>query len=395
MLKSYDKPDTTLTGSHRTTDLRNGSTRSYLTQQFLSKRVQGTHAATETPNFYKKLRESEESGGLLPLQGYLRRDYTYDASLLKATGVGVESGIPVSRIWDNWDGPGPKLGSGALPPNCPGWDSINTDALLVAAMADIQPDLDALTTALETGRTIDMVLNARKTAVELVKAFRMRNPRKAMRSLAYWKRAGKALANAELEWRYGWRLLLYDIETITRVINKPLRGYIVTGQSGETVRDNGRWQVGPNNYTSASVTWIHDWRLDVSFRARAVAKYDYVTSNAVAVPWQTGWEMIPYSFVADWFVNVSDTMKAWMVQQCTNAIVTSLSRKVSWSCDGQLLYTNGAPGNTASGGATSREQLVQLERLPAAIPKLTPSINVQLTAPRIIDTAALLAQRIL
>jgi hypothetical protein len=122
------------------------------------------------------------------------------------------------------------------------------------------------------------------------------------------------------------------------------------------------------------------------------------TMNFVADPAISAWESVPFSFVADWFVNIGDVLGAWTVVRSLSRLYTSLGSK------GDLVIRGSVPAVTAgsnsqyigqSGSALSREWYNVRDRIPGYVPYLIPSIAVNLTSKRIADAAALLSKRIL
>jgi hypothetical protein len=265
------------------------------------------------------------------------------------------------------------------------WSGVNTDALLIAAMADMLPDLDALTTALEARQTIDMVVHARRDAKALI--------REALRGGFH---TVKAASDAWLAWRYGWQQLVRDIQNVHELLLRPIQSLVVEGRSGESFSDSNTveqpflWSTSEGFYY-----WIVN--SDISVRANAVGVLRGETLNLIANPAISFWETIPYSFVADWFVNVGDVLAAWKVRTSMSRLYLSLGSKVTITVRGGVTVTGPGldPKSSASFDASSEERYTSLERVPASAPSLVPSIDVNLTSQRITDAAALLSKRIL
>jgi hypothetical protein len=272
--------------------------------------------------------------------------------------------------------------------SCPGItvpDNIDYDTLLTSAFADIIPDLDALTSAIEARETINMVISARRTAKELI--------HEALRG---GKHTVKAAANAWLAWRYGWEQLGRDVKNVYDLMLNPY-SLVIEGRAGESYTDSATF-VSTETYGSAAWESTHDVTLDASFRANVVGILKGETLNVLADPAISLWETIPYSFVADWFVNVGDVLGAWKVRNSLQRYYTSIGSKMTFEVSGQKSATG--PGNDSrfsshSGSASSQETLTVLYRRPGYTPTLVPSFNVNLTSKRLLDAAALLSKRIL
>lgn len=340
----------------------------------------GSLSRVETQDYHKR----QKAGELLPLNAYTRWDYRNDRPFLpyqieccafsgyRSIGGCERQNTTASRTLCPDD---PSFTSPVS------WDGIDTNALVIAAMADVLPGLDALTTAVESKQTWDMIKNVRRDAKDLISE-----------ALRGGKHTVKAASDAWLAWRYGWQQLGYDCKNIADFVKRPLTGLRVTGQSGES----SSWSDESSGMISASTHAIDtyedrvDW--DISYRARVVAQYRLDTLNYVADVPLTLWEKIPYSFVADWFVNIGDVLAAWKLRRVTSGIVCSVGTRSM--AERLHTYHRSSAGCTVNFAAPYRETLEMKTRVPHGIPNLIPSINVNLTGPRITDVAALLAKRI-
>lgn len=343
---------------------------------------EGRMASKNTPNYWRLVKE----GKMLPLNHYDRWDYIASAGNRTASywWTGSCKGVPcpvtatysgltyLNQLYPNpaWDRPNFLGGS-------PDWD-----ALLIAAQADMLPSLDALTTAIEARKTVDMVLHARRTAKDLIRE-----------ALKGGKHTAKAAADAWLQWRYGWEQLGRDVKNVYELILNPYQ-LVVEGRAGvsipysTTTIESGAW--GP-----CVTSLTREITADNSYRANCIGILKGETLNALADPAISLWETIPYSFVIDWFVNVGDVLGAWKVRNSLARSYSSIGAKVEVTVltteDG--FYETSTEGRQTNGNC--REVYTSRFRLPGWNPSLVPSFNVNLTSKRIIDAAALLSKRIL
>jgi len=379
--RTFDKPDQTVPLTREAYTYCGHSSPAVTYGNGLVRRERGSYTGVSTPHYYKKVKRGE----LLPLNAYRRWDYLGAAAPGNVTASGCScSGGKFSVTYTNAGIPGYHLWAGnkpVLPSNF--WEGVDSDALIAAAMADILPDLDALTTAVEAKKTIMMVVNARKDAKRLI--------REALRG---GKHTVKAASDAWLAWRYGWEQLGYDILNVASLIKEPFRGLILTGQSGKSTKtsSSGSGVI----YTGSDFVRGENWTIyhDFSHRARVLCRWKGQTVNALIDPLVTIWETIPYSWVADWFVNVGDILAAWDVSLRTEQLRASLGVQYTGTSTAEYWVTP-ADCTSVSGSGTTTETILYRERIPASIPSLVPSFTVRLTSERILDAAALLAKRIL
>jgi hypothetical protein len=185
-------------------------------------------------------------------------------------------------------------------------DSLDVDVMKVEALSQAGQEFDLLTELVELGKTTDMVAHRARQARDLAKRLR---------------RGGKGIkppteddvTGAWLEWRYGWRTLGYSIEELTRTLQQPFFRHIVSARSSSVTdkltleRESSR-NFNYSGWTRASST--EELTLSCSAYVDASVQYQYGLNKFKVDAFQTSWELIPYSFVADWFINVGDTMQA-------------------------------------------------------------------------------------
>jgi len=134
--------------------------------------------------------------------------------------------------------------------------------------------------------------------------------------LKRWKLAGQVknavdqTFNAWLEGRYGWRILMYDIEDI----NKLLVGLKKKSRTRhkERVGTDQTFQVTESNLVESKryyKLYLNDTvEMELGVRGRIVA--DFVPDLAFANLPITLYELTPYSFVLDWLVNIGNALAA-------------------------------------------------------------------------------------
>lgn len=123
------------------------------------------------------------------------------------------------------------------------------------------------------------------------------------------------LPNAWLQLRYGILPFVRDVKSIVEGVNAPVgKRRITTRASLETnkfkswVADTGTWQATYRVFTNIQIVERFEVRamsLD-EYTADVQSNVGLSTKGLLTVPW----ELIPYSFVADWFLNVGDYINA-------------------------------------------------------------------------------------
>lgn len=166
---------------------------------------------------------------------------------------------------------------------------------------------------LEGGATLRMISNLRKVRRELIKNVIGTTKSKKYRGLTNGQQRLDYVTSKWLEYRYGWMPLIFStydaLDTLGRRINSGL--FPVTGRSGVKLKDTTTSGLS-NDFSNPRTVVTRDF----SFRTEITAQfrlpegnqlYDWTSLNPIGI----AWELMPLSFVADWFVNVSDTLTLW------------------------------------------------------------------------------------
>jgi hypothetical protein len=345
----------------------------------ISAQVRGVYRGVNLENYHKRKQAKE----LLPMTGYSRWDETMAGNLTVSAyyhnGSSCYGNVSCQNIaWNIRDrDPGTMALFYKL--------HVNENALLQGAIASSLPRLDVLTTLAETNKTLDLLLNARKRAVGLITQLQKRG----------WKALPRTASDLWLEWRYGWRLLGFEIEAVTKAINHPIKHLFVEGRSGEShvVDYTEEGEVFPLLHWATRVSAHTSVRHhhDISIRGNVNGKVKLQSSNVLVSPVITGWELIPYSFVLDWFVNVGDVLKSYkalMLADYTFAIGVKRSWALTGTIDSVISHDAAYTSPSAGGFATHTGET--RIRMPRTQPSLLPQLPVDLTTPRTTDVAALL-----
>lgn len=120
---------------------------------------------------------------------------------------------------------------------------------------------------------------------------------------------GKSLAQAWLEYRYGWRILYYDMveisETLANLSVKRKRFAERSGTSHHISEDIGSTVVTGGGHTLIFSGTNH---IQISLRGSVVA--DIEPPKFQFNPVLTTWELITFSFVVDWFIGIGQWLES-------------------------------------------------------------------------------------
>lgn len=290
-------------------------------------------------------------------------------------------------------------------PALPAFPTVDGEVALQEALARAQTDCyDSLTMAAEFRKTVEGVITLHTRAQTLWLRFEDR-VRSSSRSKRYRGMAmAEILSSIWLELRYMWRPLAYDMQgayeayrRLTEGMESPLqRAYATRESSNSTSRIVTSSSVAYNDRAAGGLHSASVISSQVATTTRTVhASVGLkVTTRDVHMtdPFVTGWELVPLSFVYDWFVTMGDLLAAF-----------------SPFATGQLMYATLATEDvsiirctnvlTPQSGSTAIEQIATVPciqqktvtnyRRVLASPVPTLAIDVNLNMAKVLDLIAL------
>lgn len=259
-------------------------------------------------------------------------------------------------------------------------DSKDTTRYVQAAAASIYSSkFDALTFLAEFHKTVGMFQNAVSQLARLAITYR-----KAKKGLVD---PAQTLGNLYLEYRYGWRILYYDMVDISDALAnlglKRERFSQRTGaKSNSSTSTNYQYNGPAYQFT---VNMIEE--LKISLRGTVVA--DIEPPNFAFNPLTTSWELIPFSFIVDWFIGIGTWLEtlSFMFLQTSHVAAGGIDISLKRS----MVLTN----KTASAGYSIvimeaqcvSEALLRM-RNPQSVSNF-PLVRVNLDVPKVFDLLAI------
>lgn len=215
------------------------------------------------------------------------------------------------------------------------------DHLLVEAMAEAHsPDFSGSLFAAEAVKTMHMLRHPLQALSEFVR--KMQSTRSSL------LRTGVSLSEATsktwLEYRYGWRPLMLDVKEATAALMSTQRvpGVVLRSRKSNTLSNTQN--ISP---TMVSSNAYYRWWVETTRELKATVKagvryriadssYSQFLSTSLglsldSVP-STIWELVPYSFVVDWFVDVGSWLRATIPAPHVQVLSNYTSLDVSRIC---------------------------------------------------------------
>lgn len=184
----------------------------------------------------------------------------------------------------------------------------------------------------ERQQTIDLLFGTAKDIVKIAKNLRSgnfvgaaeaagipvstrrqrRNVTRKHRSRA--RRGADSLANRWLEFQYGWKPLLSDVFGAAESLAKALSEKPPYGDVHGRARRHYSGITNVNTVVNTKdlqqiqrITFSGDY--EISYGARfSTSTFHWPTALGLTNPLELVWELLPFSFVADWFANVGSTL---------------------------------------------------------------------------------------
>lgn len=221
----------------------------------------------------------------------------------------------------------PFYGYGGSPPFLPVETNVAvlrqqlTNLAVTKAYANVDAsDMLSLATLAESGKTVEFLSSTFRRAIRVFKAVRKLELRKLKREISM-----REFKDRYMECRYAIRPMIYDVNNTVKALKAP-RGrlrktYRGVAEDSITTQD----QLIGKTFMGGVAVDIERKRV-TTIKARAGVLCDVNVS--MLSPFggdkilETAWELLPFSFVADWFGNIGQTIGAWAPKVGVNQLAS-------------------------------------------------------------------------
>lgn len=261
----------------------------------------------------------------------------------------------------------------------------------------------ALAAIAESGKTYASLTGLMGKALRIIRAFRKRNLRALKREASL-----NEIKNLYMEARYSLRPLYYDVNGLllaTKAKKLKLGKDRFTFRGKETFTNSVITSTPyVNAYHLSSPGCTYNLRCDratsisVNVRAGVLTKLDLLTNaniygfNNLA---ETAWELVPFSFIVDWFANVGKTIGSWTPNIGSTALASWVTTEIVHSQLSTIQSVSIVNNPPSTGYRTQDPELsmfgqhskttVTKERVVNPLRQWMPQINVNLSAWKILD----------
>lgn len=352
---------------------------------------------TVTPHFYK-----------LQRQGYIINNpydkvtsvETITANPLYQYQV-LKSGMSYDGFWYN--GPATLSSFVSSSQYLPPPSSVNVSTLIDEAVTDAWAKVDvseiaSLATLAEGRETIDSLVSIFRRLVKVTRAVRKLNLQALAKEIK-----PRELSKRYLEARYAIRPMYYDAKGVLAAYNaknKPNDRQTFRGRASQTdstvAGSQKLWG------SSQSELWCHrSTSYAVEARAGVLAKIEDISRASIwglDQPIEAVWEIIPFSFIIDWFFNVGKVISSWTPN-------TGLRELASWCVVNETTFqsiivdefrpiwpTSDIFAKEASYSGERSKTIVHKYRLVKPTRAVLPHFKLRLDAAKLLDLALIARQ---
>jgi len=343
-------------------------------------------------NPYKRVRyNSGETPSTLDI-GYMCSRYGCEPSrLYSVAGIGMTGEYSLSGLYgSSLFLPAPEVEISNLVDRATStaWARIGHDKMLVlATIAEMDSSIVGLTYIL-------------KKVYKILRAVKRRQLRALKRQLSF-----EDLQEIYMNARYNLRPLYYDVKAVMGILTTPQqKPGRQTFRASLTASDEKHDEIckvvfNHSGYVSASLCLNRMASTHVSVRAGVLTQVDlrqYLQLWGVDKLAETAWDLVPYSFIAGWFTNISDVISSFVPVMGYKAltswvVVDSTTVQSSWThpaLDTTITERNGwvFANRRFSASVGNAHRIISTRvRTPNVTRPLIPSWNVRLSVPKLLD----------
>jgi hypothetical protein len=231
----------------------------------------------------------------------------------------------------------------------------------------------------------------------------IRKPLAGLSKIAKSLRSGgttKAVASQWLQYRYGILPLMSDISNTIRVVREDFNNRNTERARSQLSLSSSVTSTVTAGVFSCPLTYAYSIKLNLRATALWESSHPLLTNGGFGTKelLTAPWELIPYSFVVDWFVNVGDFLSAYAPDPYSNVLGSCLVQRfefVGRVMTGNLSISSSTYNLTSFPQAgTLKREYTEVSRGPLPGPQLTLRQNFGFDRfKRDLDAFALVSQR--
>lgn len=288
------------------------------------------------------------------------------------------------------------LGNAKFPSLPSSFGSNAKDIAVTQAWANVnQATASSLVSIAEARKTASSMTQIMARAIKILRAVRKLDAKALKGELS-----PSELSDRYLEARYAIRPLIYDAQGLIDAYNHKRKADRFTARG--TARDHFSDSINGTVTNFSSFRTNYRSQIEASFEARAGVLYQYDLkglSETLSVygfdqPIEAIWELVPFSFIIDWFFNVGNTIAAWTpnvgTQPLASWVKTTTTIKKTCAVTSLDVIPDVYPqqdsrGRSVSGSGSWTTVSVDTARTPDPRRPFLPRLDINLDALKLVD----------
>jgi hypothetical protein len=282
-----------------------------------------------------------------------------------------------------------------LKANC----SVDIDSLKAQAITNAWANVELseaniLASLGELGETVSSLVSIFTRSIKIFKAIKRLDIRSLKKEIS-----PEELADRYMELRYALRPLVCDVINYISAISAMSNSHAdrLTARGSKTDTDGYTSKIKMSSTDLRDIFVTISGQHQVSVRAGVLSKIDEVSAlNIIGLDsvLEAAWELVPFSFVADWFFNIGKTLASWTPELGLTTLASWVTVKEIYFCHSSISSVCHHPPPyysseySVSGSMTEVETI--LTRTPDPNRPIMPTFSVNLDWFKLLDLALIL-----
>ena len=321
-----------------------------------------------TPRFHERSAKGEINNSpfssVTTTQSIMPDSYAYKFPLDPAKDCAFQQEVPNSYLWTTYRGVGSKQ-VGHLGGSRINGSDLRLQAMTTAVAGISAPEVQGLVSLAELRETISFLRRPAKAWTDFAKRAKRHKNRGTRKDKA--KSVAQFLSDNWLSYRYGVRPIVMDVQNGMKALkyynDKQPKRFTARGSASDS-------DTRTSNYGLGVYSCEHQTKFEMNVRAGVLYEleegYDVFGVNYSQIP-VAAWEVIPFSFVADWFVNIGSYVEAITPKSGARELARWTTTKEVKTSDFSCIRTSVASPRELFGQAPGLEylQTTSVTRVPS------------------------------